>query len=424
MNSRLSKPECRVSRSWNLPILAIVTLVGSACLGALHGHSSEPKATDSGTAALQARLTSAKKRGTRIELSPGDIAIDADLKIGNVSGGVIEGKGASELLDYQHPLSASSTRLIASGKDRVGMTLLTADGAETAIRDLSLFGYTRNEQNSGVERAKCGLLITKTAEGLGTGGLTLDNIFIVGFKTGIQAAVGVTENNCERSAFRRVRFHNNDAGFVAKSQQSMGFGLADCEWWNNGDCIRVEGGGKIIVNNAFVHHPPSQEPRTFLGIAPRDHRLSIGPNNGFYHVTGLYADQNAPNLKLLAMRPVDDAGVRTAFYCSTTFEGFHISNESYTEPAVEVAGISSTTLRDGYGVQKKWVTWDNDPEGPFKWTSRVVIENCQIFDCKDGREVLDVASARGWCRVIVKDCYDQFNQPVKDFKGLVLGKRE
>jgi hypothetical protein len=400
-------------------------MVYMAFPGAFQGHSSEPNAADAATTALQTKLMSAKERGTRIELASGDIAIDAEVKIGNVSGGVIEGKGASELLDYQHPLSAASTRLIASGKDRVDMTLLTADGAETVIRDLSLYGYTRNEHNSGAERAKCGLLITKTAEGLGTGGLTLDNVFVVGFKTGIQAAVGVIENNCERSSFRRVRFHNNDAGFVVKSQQSMGFGVTDCEWWNNLDCIRVEGGGKIVVSNAFVSHPmDAKEQRAFLRIAPRDQELSIGPNNGFYHVTGLYADQAAPNLRLVAMRPVDDKGIRTPFYCSTTFEGFHISNETYTEPAIEVAGISSTTLRDGYGVQKKWVTWDNDPDGPFKWTSRVLIENCQVFDCEDGREVLDLASARGWCRVIVKDCYDQFNEPIKDFEGLVLGKRK
>jgi hypothetical protein len=123
------------------------------------------------------------------------------------------------------------------------------------------------------------------------------------------------------------------------------------------------------------------------------------------------------------MRPVDDKGVRTAFYCATTFTGFHISNERYTEPAVEVAGISSTTLRDGYGLQKKWVTWDNDSEGQLKYTSRIVIDNCCVFDCTDGREVLDPDSARGWCHVIVRDCYDSFNRPVKDFEGLVKGKR-
>lgn len=423
MNRRLSKPECRAS--WRLSILASVAIVWIAFLGALRGHSDEPAADDAPTSAVQSRLTSAKSRGARIAIPPGDVAVTKGLIIGNASGGVIEGKGASELLDYHHPLSASSTRLIASGPERTEMTLLTADGAETAIRDLSLYGYTRNEQDRGAERAKCGLLITKTAQGLGTGGLTLDNVFIVGFRTGIQAAVDVTENNCERSVFRKVRFHNCDAGFVTKSQQAMGFGLSDCEWWNNLDCIRVEGGGKIVVTNAFVVNPmESKETRAFLRIAPRDQELSIGPNNGMYHVTGLYADQSAPNLRLLAMRPVDDKGVRTAFYCATTFEGFHISNEAYTEPAVEVAGVSSTTLRDGYGVQKKWVTWDNDPEGSFKWTSRVVIENCVLFDCKDGRDVVDLASARGWCRVIVRDCCDQFNQPVKNFEKLVLGKRE
>ena len=373
---------------------------------------------------LQSRISAAKSKGLRVTLPPGDNTLTKGLAIGNVSGVVLEGKGASELLAYEHPLSGLSTRLIASGKDRVDMTVLTADSAETKVQDLSLYGGTKDQQRRlDFERTKCGILLTKTATGLATGGLTLDNAYVVGFKAGIQAAVGVTENNCERCALRKVRFHDNDAGLVLKSQQSMGFGLSDCEWWNNDDCIRIEGGGKVVVTNAFVHHPPGKRRRSFLRIAPRDQEKSIGPNNGFYHVTGLYADQNAENLRLVSMRPVDDAGVRTAFYCATTFNGFHISNEAYTEPAVEVAGNSTTTLRDGYGVQKKWVTWDNEPAGPWKMTSRVVIENCQVFDCSDGREILDLASARGWCEVEITNCYDQFNRPVKDFKGLVLGEK-
>lgn len=397
-----------------LAILAAYTLI-NPCLAA--------EAADMKAPATIENAIAVKKTG-RVSLVAGDIPLERTLTIGNVSGGVIEGKGASELLAYAHPLTGASTRVIASGKDRANMTLVTAASAETAFRDLSLFGYSRNEQNRGAERARCGLLITKTADGLATGGLTLDNLFVGGFKTGVQAAVGVVENNCERCTLRKVRFHNNDAGLVLKSQQSMGFGVADCEWWNNVDCIRVEGGGKIVVTNAFAHHPDDGKPHAFLRIAPRDQEKSIGPNNGFYHVTGLYADQNAANLRLVSMRPLDDAGVRTAFYCATTFDGFHISNESYTEPAVEVAGNSSTTLRDGYGVQPRWVTWDNDPDGPYSMTSRVVIENCVAFGCTDGRDMVDAAKSRGACRVTVRDCVDPLNNPIKDFDGVVMGKME
>lgn len=364
----------------------------------------------------------AVKKTGRVMLVAGDVPIDRTLDLGSVSGGVVEGKGASAFLAYAHPLVGSSTRLVATAKDRSKQTMIVATGSHLAVRDLSIFGGAKHEL--GKPRAACGLLITKRAAGLGTGDLLLDNVVLANLEVGVQAAVGVTENNCEKSELRKVRFDRAGTGLLLRSQQSMGFGLTGCEWYDATDCIRVEGGGKVVVDNAFVHHEPSKERRSFLRIAPRDQEKSIGPNNGFYHVTGLYADQNAANLKLVSMRPVDDAGVRTAFYCATTFDGFHISNESYTEPAIEVAGNSSTTLRDGYGVQKRWVTWDNDPDGPWKMTSRVVIDNCQIFDCSDGRDVIDMATARGWCHVIVRDCYDQFNRPVKDFSGLVLGERK
>lgn len=373
------------------------------------------------TAEIQTDIDNAKTMGEIVVLPAGDTDINVGLTLPQKSGLVIEGVGASELLTYANALSGASTRLIASGEDRVDLNLLTVPGAEVAIRDLSLFGMTKTQLDADAARAACGLLITKTGEGLATGGVTLDNAYVAGFETGIQAAVGVTENNCERCDFRKVRFHFNDAGFTCKSQQSMGFGLTGCEWYDNLDCIRVEGGGKIIVDNAFVHHPDDDLEHTFLKFAPRDAVDSIGPNNAFYHIKGLYVDQLAPNLKLVSMRPVDDENARVEYCTTTIFEGVHISYETYDEPAVEVAGRSSTTFRDGYGAQADWVKWDNNPSGPYAYVSRVVFDNFCLFDCDSGDDLLNEEASRGSCRVIVINCYDQFGTPIPDYDELVVG---
>jgi hypothetical protein len=405
-------------RGLYLKILGFVVLLQMAKVAMVLASGGDPNAT---TIAQQAIIDDAKDNGTISALDDGDLAINVGLVVPNQSGGVILGTGASELLAYEHPLSGASTRLIASGEDREDLDLLTINGAETAIRDLSLYGYTRAEAEAEAARAKCGIMITKDGEGLGTGGVSIDNAFIIGFQTGIQAAVGVTENNCERCAFRKVRFQRNDAGLKITSQQSMGFGLSDCEWYDNLDCIRVEGGGKIVVTNAFVHSPDDEIDRAFLRFAPRDYVLSIGPNNGMYYIAGLYADRSAPNLKLISMRQKDDGNVIVPYYITTTFIGFHIALATYTEPAVKVCGNSNTTLRDGYGVRSDWVTWENEPSGGSKMTSRVVIDNCQLYDCDTGDDVADLASARGDCHLIVKNCYNQFNVAIPDYDETLIG---
>jgi hypothetical protein len=369
------------------------------------------------TKKIQTQLTSAKSKGLRIGLSPGDTLIDADLWTGQVCGGVLEGKGASELLDYKASLSNVGTRLIASGQDRVRRVLLNVNGSSLAVRDLTCQGWTRAEGYAGAEKAECAIRLNKTAEGLGVGDLLLENLYITGWKKGVQAGIGLTENNCERTAFIKVRFQSNDAGFVTKSQQSMGFGLDHCEWYDNLDCIRVEGGGKIIVNEALVMFRNTGEEHTFLRIAARDSELSIGPNNAMYVVNGLYADQNAPNLKLVKMTPLDDNGKRVGYYSKTTFNNFHISNEYYAQPAVEVCGYSDTILRDGYGMQPGWLSWDN---GDSKMLSRIVVENCTIFNCKT---YLDLISkyAKGFCSLVFRGNVTALNEAIPDHIGILKG---
>lgn len=398
-------------------IIALATVVISAKVVMVLA-----EAPNEATAALQEQIDDAKTNLDIVVVPGGDTAINDGITIPYQSGFVMEGIGASELsTSYAAALTGASSRLTASGADRVPMTLLTVNSAETAIRDLSINGYTETQRAAAAAKAACGILLTKPSTGLATGGLLLENAYVIGFETGIQAAVGVTENNCERSTFNKVRFHYDQAGFVCKSQQSMGFGFNDCEWFQNEDCIRVEGGGKIVVNNAFVHFLDDSEEHTFLRFAPRVYNTSIGPNSGHFVINGLYADAIAPDLKLVVMAQKDESDVVVPYYTHTTFAGFHLSLATYTEPSIEVAGWSTTTFRDGWGLHVDCATWNNEPSGASKTISRLVFDNVMIWDAVDGEDVVHEESARGESYVIVSRCYNQFGAPITDFDGLVVG---
>ena len=354
------------------------------------------------SATIQAIIDNAKTNGVIAQLPSKDTACEVMIARGNQEGLVIQGTGRSQPIDWPQPFADEISRLIATGADRANQVLFRLDGAEAHLKDFGLDGGSRAEQYAAIPGPKCGvgLQITKTGEGLATGGVYSDHNEFSWHLVAVQIGTSRDEANCERCLFKKSLFYNNDVGVQINNIQGMLHVFEQPEFFNTQVCFEVKAGGRLFIRDPFMVTPN----QTLLKLDPFDDTC-IAQNNGSYYVENVVGDEVAEQSVLLDMTPGFN------YWADIVFQRGHLQFEEYATPAFNVSGSTSLTIRDFYGIQPGMIRVTNtDPAT----VTRILVENCRFMQSVSSPfDIIDVAGSTGRFYVTVRDLYGFPTQAVR-----------
>ena len=155
---------------------------------------------------------------------------------------------------------------------------ITVTGSNWKIGSFALTGVPRK---SDAPRPSIGLLVTKTARGVGTGKHTLDDLHVSNFQTAIRCGLSGAEHNNDHIGYEHLVIENCDRGLFIENHQSMGHFIDRLECRRTGVAIEFKGGGILHCKNWFLVGNNA----TLLKISDGG-KYSPGSNNNLFVLTG------------------------------------------------------------------------------------------------------------------------------------------
>jgi hypothetical protein len=363
---------------------------------------------------VQNALTNARKAGRTVELAGGEIPVTTTLTTPFSIGGGMRGKGVAEPLAYTHSLQGLASRLVWAGGSRGSGTentnawtgsvtptvrpldtLVHYTGSDMSLEQFCLDGATRSQIDESIAKCSLGLLINRTANGIGTGKIHARKLTFNYFDTAIQVGTHLSEHSCDESAWYDVMIDRCGTGMLTKNLQGMGHTFYNLRFWRTNIGFDFQAGGDLTCYRTFL-----SDEITLLKL--RNQASSFGLNNGKYHFYGVKTDAQGEYGKLVDM----EAG-SNYYSIDILFDGLHVGTNTLTnyDHMFHIADRTILQVRDSKNLRKGMFRWTTSTAAKANNQTFIIVENCRLMsNVTAALDLFDSANSTGSCHVIVRNC--------------------
>ena len=329
---------------------------------------------------------------------PVDYGLAETLTLPFKTGGSIGGTCGGQYVPPNHALRGLLSALVWHGNKHSPAIQLC--GVEQLVERLTILG------------APIGVLLHKPAAGLGTGKVSLRDLWLSECDVGVQCGYVEEEHNCDCTVLDRVFFHGCIKSCVKLvNTQSMGHTVSGCWFLSTGaDCFTVEGGGNLWVAASTV-----AKAERLLHLTGR---RAIGSNNASYVFEQIKIDDHAgPKCELVRMEQEGS--------CNIVFRDCHVGCDDYAKEdgrMFVVRGGTALTVDNFYNLQPRTVEWHyKRRRGPDDMPN-LFFNRSRIYGAESPTDILSTATSAGPAHVVIRDCYSGNGVPLDDYTGVVQGK--